>query len=157
MRRRRGGFFERSAVADTDLEGDTLSVEDEMYIKTAGELMETLALYRTFLIPFFVLVILIMAMATFLALRSCRSQIAILSSLGRSKLCNAAVHFCSAVIMQLAGCLLALLALTLTMGLPPFFAGVIFGVFSLCALGGTAAALWSLFHFDTLTMLTKND
>lgn len=43
------GVFERSAVADPDLWGDTLSVEDEMYIKTAGEMMETLNLYHTFL------------------------------------------------------------------------------------------------------------
>lgn len=149
------GFFERSAVADPDFEGDTLSVEDEMYIKTAGELMETLGLYRAFLPPFIILVALIMAMVTFLALRSCRPQIAVLSSLGRPRLLNAAAHFCGAVIVQLAGCLLSLLALTLTLDLPAPLAGVTLGVFGLCALGGTAAGLLFLFRFDTLTLLTK--
>jgi len=151
------GFHERSAVADPGVEGDTLSVEDEMYIKTAGELMESLNLYRTFLLPFFGLVTSIMAMVTFLALRSCRRQIAIASSLGRQKFRNAAAHFCSAVIVQLAGCLLALSALLLTAGLPPWLAGITLGAFSLCALGGTAAALLFLFRFDTLTLLTKDD
>lgn len=151
------GFHERSALANPGMEGDTLSVEDEMYIKTAGELMETLHLYRAFLPPFFGLVTSIMAMVTFLALRSCRRQIAIASSLGRPKFRNAAAHFCGAVIVQLAGCLLALLALFLTVDLPPWLAGITLGAFSLCALGGTAVALLFLFRFDTLTLLTKDD
>lgn len=151
------GFYERSAVADPDLEGDTLSVEDEMYIKTAGEMMETLNLYRAFLLPFFIIVTLIITMVTFLVLRSCRRQIAIAGSLGRPKLRNAAAHFCSTVIVQLAGCLLALLTLAWTAGLPLWLTGITLAAFGLCALGGTAAALLLLFRFDTLTLLTKEE
>lgn len=151
------GFHQYNTLADPGIEGDTLSVEDEMYIKTAGEMMETLGLYRTFLIPFFVLMTLIIAMVTFLTLRSCQSQIAIASSLGRQKFCNAAAYFCSTVIVQLTGCLLALLILTLTLDLLPSLGRITLGVFSLCALGGTAVALLLLFRFDTLTLLTKTD
>lgn len=151
------GFCQRSAVADPGIEGDALSVEDETYIKTSGEMMESLDIYRTFLLPFFGLVMSIMAMVTFLALRSCRRQIAIVSSLGRPKFLSAAAHFFGAVIVQLAGCLLAMLTLTLTLDLPPRLAGITIEAFSLCALGGTAVALLFLFRFDTLTLLTKSD
>lgn len=151
------GFYERSAVADPDLWGDTLSIEDEMYIKIAGEIMEILNLYHAFLSPFFVLVTLIMAMVTFLALRSRRRQIAIASSLGRQKFRNAAAHFCSTVIVQLLGGLLAVSALHWTVNLMPWLAVMTLGAFSLCAAGGTVAALMFLFHFDTLTLLTRND
>ena len=151
------GFYQRSALADPDTIGDTLSIGDEMYIKTSSEMMDSLALFRVFLLPFFGLVTLIMGMVTFLALRSSRRNIAIASSLGRQKILNAAAHFCSTVIVQMVGCLTALLALTLTVGLLPRLAGVTLGAFSLCALGGTAVALLFLFRFDTLTMLTKTD
>lgn len=151
------GFWQRNAVAAPDSVGDTLSIEDEMYIKTGGEMVENLNLYRTFLLPFFGLVTLIVAMVTFLAMRSCRRQIALASSLGRQKLQNAAAHFCSAVIVQLAGCLLALGVLSWAISLLPMLAGITLGAFSLCALSGSALALLFLFRFDTLTMLTKND
>jgi len=151
------GFYERSAVADPGIEGDALSLEDEMYIKTSGELRESLDLYRTFLLPFFGLVTSIMAMVTFLTLRSSRRQIAIASSLGRPKLYNAAAHFFSAMIVQLIGCLLATLTLTLTLDLLPRLAGITVAAFTLCALGGTVLALLLLFRFDTLTLLTKDD
>lgn len=151
----RRGFRERSAVADPGIEGDALSMDDEMYIRTSGELRESLELYLTFLAPFFGLVTSIMGMVTFLALRSCQPQIAITSSLGRPKLLIAAAHFFSSVLLQMTGCLLAMLALSLTLGLLPWQAGITIGAFSLCAAGGTALALWFLFRFDTLTLLTK--
>lgn len=153
----RNGFRERSAVADPGIEGDALSVEDEMYIKTSGELRESLDLFRAFLLPFFGLVTSIMAMVTFLAMRSSRRQIAIASSLGRQKLRNAAAHFCSSVLVQLTGCLLAMLTMSLTLDLLPRQAGVTIAAFSLCAMGGTALALVFLFRFDTLTLLTKEE
>lgn len=153
----RRGFRERSAVADPGIEGDAVSMDDERYIRTSGELRESLELYLTFLAPFFGLVTSIMAMVTFLALRSCRRQIAMTSSLGRPKLQIAAAHFFSSVLVQMAGCLPAMLALSLTLSLPLRLAGIAIGAFSLCAAGGTALALWFLFRFDTLTLLTKEE
>lgn len=153
----RRGFLERSAVADPGIEGDALSMDDEMYIKTSGELRESLELYLTFLAPFFGLVTSVMALVTFLSLRSCRRQIAITSSLGRPKFLNAAAHFCSTMIVQLAGCLPAMLTLSLALDLRPWQAGTAIGAFSLCAAGGTALALWFLFRFDTLALLTKEE
>lgn len=153
----RMGFHERSAVADPGIEGDAVSMDDERYIRTSGELRESLELYLMFLAPFFGLVTSIMAMVTFLSLRSCRRQIAITSSLGRPKFLNAAAHFCSTVLVQFAGCLLAMLILFLALDLPPWQAGLVIGAFSMCAAGGTALALLFLFRFDTLTLLTKEE
>ncbi len=152
----RMGFHERSAVADPGIEWDAVSMDDERYIRTSGELRESLELYLMFLAPFFGLVTSIMAMVTFLSPRSCR-QIAITSSLGRPKFLNAAAHFCSTVLVQFAGCLLAMLILSLALDLPPWQAGLVIGAFSMCAAGGTALALLFLFRFDTLTLLTKEE
>ena len=81
----------------------------------------------------------------------------ITSSLGRPKFLNAAAHFCSTVLVQFTGCLMAMLILSLALDLPPWQAGLVIGAFSMCAAGGTALALLFLFRFDTLTLLTKEE
>lgn len=151
------GFRQSSPMPDRQDLGDALSIDDEMYIKTSCEMVESLELYRFFLLPFFGLMVLTIALVTFLTLRSSRRHIAIASSLGRQKLLNAASPFLGTVIVQAAGCLTALPLLCFTIGLLPGTAGMITGVFMLCAMAGTALALVFLFRFDTLTLLTKTD
>lgn len=155
------GFLQRKPlpeeiVYDRNM-GNVLSMDDEMYIKTSADLIDNLELYNTFMLPFFGLIVLIICLITFLLLRSYRRHIAIASSLGRQKLLNAAVPFFGTVIVQAAGCILALLLLALTDALSPSFAGIILSVYMLCAAGGTTLALGLLFRFDVLTLLTKTD
>lgn len=151
------GFRQRSPLPDRQTLGDTLSMDDEMYIKASADLVENLELYKIFLVPFFGLVVLTVALITFLSLRSCRVNIAIASSLGRQKLLNAAAPFFSTVSVQAIGCVLSLALMSLTVGMVPFLAGMLLGSFMLCAAGGTALALVFLFRFDTLALLTKTD
>lgn len=151
------GFRQTSPLPDRQTLGDALSIDDEMYIKASADLIDNLELYGFFTLPFFGLIILTVALITFLTLRSCRLDIAIASSLGRQKLLNAAAPFFSTVAVQAAGCLLALVIMSLATGLMPSFAGLILGSFMLCAMGGTALALCFLFRFDTLALLTKTD
>lgn len=99
----------------------------------------------------------IIALITFLSLRSYRRDIAIASSLGRPKLLNAAVPFFSTLIVQALGCFLALSVIGLTVGMAPSLAGIIMCTFMLCAAAGTALAILFLFRFDTLALLTKTD
>lgn len=151
------GFRQNSPLPDRQTLGDALSIDDEMYIKASADLMDNLELYKRFTLPFFGIIILTVALITFLTLRSCRLDIAIASSLGRQKLLNAAAPFFSTVTVQAAGCLPALAVMSFAVGLVPSFAGMILGSFMLCAMGGTALALCFLFRFDTLALLTKTD
>lgn len=154
------GLYEMSPLRRKDssrMIGDTLSVDDEMYIKTSSELIENLAIYESFMFPFFGVVVTIIALITFLSLRSYRLDIAIASSLGRQKLLNAAAPFFSTMIVQALGCVPALAVMGLTLGLEPSLAGIIMGSFMLCAAVGTGLALVFLFRFDTLALLTKTD
>lgn len=101
------GIYEMSPIRRRDsslLIGDTLSADDEMYIKNSSELIENLVTYSSFQLPFFGVVVTIIALITFLSLRSYRRDIAIASSLGRQKLLNAAVPFFSTLIVQALGC-----------------------------------------------------
>lgn len=154
------GLYEMSPLRRKDssrMIGDTLSVDDEMYIKTSSELIENLAIYESFMFPFFGVVVTIIALITFLSLRSYRLDIAIASSLGRQKLLNAAAPFFSTMIVQALGCVPALAVMGLTLGLEPSLTGIIMGSFMLCAAVGTGLALVFLFRFDTLALLTKTD
>lgn len=154
------GVYEMSPLRRRDsslMIGDTLFVDDEMYIKNSSELIENLATFHSFQLPFFGVVVTIIALITFLSLRSYRRDIAIASSLGRQKLLNAAAPFFSTLIIQMLGCISALAGIGLTLGLTPPLAGIIMGCFMLCAIGGTVVALLFLFRFDTLSLLTKTD
>lgn len=151
------GFRQQSPLPDKQTIGDTLLIDDEMYIKTSADLVESLELYRTFMLPFFGLIMLTVALISFLTLRSSRRHIAIASSLGRQKLLNAAAPFFGTVAVQALGCAAALPAMCLAAGLLPASAGIVLGAFTLCAMGGTALALVFLFRFDALELLTKVD
>lgn len=155
---REHGFKQRSSLSDSLMDHDnTLSVDDEMYIKTSSGMRENLELYNTFLVPFFGLIILIVALITFLTLRSCRKNIAIASSLGRQKLLNAAVPFIGTLIIQMLGCVLASLVMAFSESFTSAFASMIIVSYMLCAIGGTVLAVTFLFRFDTMTLLTKAD
>lgn len=67
------------------------------------------------------------------------------------------VHFCAALLTQLLGGCLAMAPLVLSMGLSFGESLQILAAYMLCACAGTALALFQLFRFDTLTLLTKND
>lgn len=151
------GFRQVSPLPDRQTLGDALSIDDEMYIKASADLVENLELYQLFMAPFFGLVVLTVALITFLSLRSSRLDIAIASSLGRQKLLNAAAPFFGTVSVQTLGCVLALALMSLTVGMAPPLAGTLLGSFILCSAAGTALALVFLFRFDTLALLTKTD
>ncbi len=151
------GFLEPLDGAGDAFTGGAVSVEDEMFIKTAGELQENLAVYHSFLLPFFAVVIGMITLVTFLILRGSRKEMAIASSLGRPKLLNAASHFFGAVIAEGLGCVLAFPVMRLLIGIPVGASLSIVGMYLLCACVGTALALLALLRFDALALLTKVD
>lgn len=150
-------FMDINPSAEDPNAGDALSVEDELFVKTASRLRQNIALFQSMLVPFFALIIGLVVLTTFLTMRSTRRDMAIARSLGVSKWRCAAPNFISTVLLDMFGCAVILPILSAALHIPALSAYVIFGLFTLCAALGTAAALLCLLRFDTLTLLTQVD
>lgn len=150
-------FMDINPSAEDPNAGDALSVEDELFVKTASRLRQNIALFQSMLVPFFALIIGLVALTTFLTMRSTRRDMAIARSLGVSKWRCAAPNFISTVLLDMLGCAVILPILSAALHIPALSAHAIFGLFTLCAALGTAAALLCLLRFNTLTLLTQVD
>ena len=150
-------FMDINLSAEDPNAGDALSVEDELFVKTASRLRQNIALFQSMLVPFFALIIGLVVLTTFLTMRSTRRDMAIARSLGVSKWRCAAPNFISTVLLDMLGCAVILPILSAALHSPALSAHAIFGLFTLCAALGTAAALLCLLRFDTLTLLTQVD
>lgn len=150
-------FMDINPSAEDPNAGDALSVEDELFVKTASRLRQNIALFQSMLVPFFALIIGLVVLTTFLTMRSTRRDMAIARSLGVSKWRCAAPNFISTVFLDMLGCAVILPILSAALHIPALSAHAIFGLFTLCAALGTAAALLCLLRFDTLTLLTQVD
>lgn len=150
-------FMDINPSAEDPNAGDALSVEDELFVKTASRLRQNIALFQSMLVPFFALIIGLVVLTTFLTMRSTRRDMAIARLLGVSKWRCAAPNFISIVLLDMLGCAVILPILSAALHIPALSAHAIFGLFTLCAALGTAAALLCLLRFDTLTLLTQVD
>ena len=150
-------FMDINPSAEDPNAGDALSVEDELFVKTASRLRQNIALFQSMFVPFFALIIGLVVLTTFLTMRSTRRDMAIARSLGVSKWRCAAPNFISTVLLDMLGCAVILPILSAALHIPALSAHAIFGLFTLCAALGTAAALLCLLRFDTLTLLTQVD
>ena len=150
-------FMDTNLSAEDPNAGDALSVEDELFVKTASRLRQNIALFQSMLVPFFALIIGLVVLTTFLTMRSTRRDMAIARSLGVSKWRCAAPNFISTVLLDMLGYAVILPILSAALHIPALSAHAIFGLFTLCAALGTAAALLCLLRFDTLTLLTQVD
>lgn len=149
--------FKQVNIAETIDGCDAVSMEDELFIKTAEELRENLRTYRSFRLPFFALITAMVMLTVFLVLRGSRRDMAVASSLGEPRLRVSLVHFCAAVLTQVLGGCIAMVPLVYKIGLSLWDSLGILLVYLLCASIGTVLALIQLLRFDTLTLLTKND
>lgn len=136
---------------------DAVSMEDELFIKTAEKLQENVHVYRMFRVPFFGLITLMIMLAVFLVLRRARGEMAIVSSLGEERVRIGLVHFSATMLVQLMGGCLGLLVLAFVLPLSSAGALEILATYLLCAALGTALALIPLFRVDTLTLLTRQE
>lgn len=151
------GFMDPFEDAKDRYNGDAVSVEDELFVKTAIKLRGNIRVFQAFLVPFFLLSVLLSALATFLLLRSGRRDIALARSLGRPKAVSGTVHFLGVLFADFVGCLLAVPVILLTAGLSLAQTAAVAGVFLLCSAAGTALALLLLLRFNALALLTKVD
>ena len=141
-------FMDINPSAEDPNAGDALSVEDELFVKTASRLRQNIALFQSMIVPFFALIIGLVVLTTFLTMRSTRRDMAIARSLGVSKWRCAAPNFISTVLLDMLGCAVILPILSAALHIPALSALVIFGLFTLCAALGTAAALLCLLRFE---------
>ena len=149
--------FRRAAVGGNNYSDNVLLVSDELFIRTARELQKNISTFQSFLIPFFLLVIFLAALSLFLILRSSRRELAVASSLGRSKIKSGMAQFAAVFLVALLGCCLALPIMLLGGGLDLPVSLSVCGLFLLCNAAGTILALTLLLRFDTMELLTKAD
>lgn len=139
------------------MEGQALSVEDKLYLKTSDKLRENISLFKAFLIPFGALVLLMQMFFTYLVLKNARPMLAVANSMGRTKFQCGLTYFVGVLLLDIVGCAIAIPILLLATSLS---AGVIFtvlGIFLLTSVVGTIGALVFLLRFDTLALLTRVD
>ncbi len=154
---REKGFLEPDPGSTAGYFGDVLSVEDQQFVETAEKLQQNLQVFKSFTIPFFLLVVLLTTMTIFLTLRSSEREMAISCSLGSSKMRCFCVCFGSNMLINLIACgaiFPMLLCLTAISMKDIFF---VCALYLICAAIGTAFALLFLLRFDILTQLTKSD
>ncbi len=151
------GFMQPFEDANNLIRGDAIVVDDEMYIKTSQNLERNLETLKSFLMPFCLLIVGLVTMLTFLALRSSRRDMAIASSLGQPKWQTALSNFSSTLLIYLAGCGAIVPATVLLAKMSLYGSFLICCIFMLCASLGVALSLTMLLRFDTLALLTKTD
>ena len=149
--------FHKASNDNRNLTDNVLVVSDELFIRTSRELQKNVSMFQGFLISFFLLVVFLSALSLFLILRGSRRELAVASSLGRSKIKSGMAQFAAVFLISLLGCGLALPIMLLGGGLSVQSSLSVCALFLLCNAVGTILALILLLRFDTMELLTKVD
>ncbi len=150
------GFVEANPLDSYQVEGGALRFDDQLFIETAGQVTLTLSIFRAFLVPVFIVLLLLLGVLAFFLLRGTQRELALEFSVGNGRRRSAAVRITAMLLLHLAGCVLvfpALLAAHLGAGM----ALAVCGLFLVCACGGSAAAMAVLLRVDALSLLTRID
>ncbi len=137
--------------------GKSIWMDDEDFIKTAEKLAGTVRLYKAFMLPFFLVVIMLVTLSILLVLRGARHDMALSLSLGRKRRDIVSVHLMSSLAAQALGCIAALPLALILSGVDALTALLVCGAFILCALLGDIIGLLALLRFDPMELLTKTD
>lgn len=151
------GFMEPVDDAEDLFSGDAVSVEDELFIKTAGQLQQNLSTFQQFFFPFLGLVVGLAALTTFLLLRGARRDIAITISLGKSRLQTGLSYVLTQIITQFTGCVVIFPIMKLVLNLSLTSCLAICGSFLLCSTIGSVFALLLLLRFDVMALLLRTE
>ncbi len=138
------GFRETSAQAATPHTGNALLVQDKVFIETAQKLQNNIDLFTLFRGPFFLLLVGLIVLATFLLCRGRQSELAIERSLGRSRLSSGLGVFLGNILLYLPGLLVAS-----HINVALAFLG--------CAAAGILVSVCLLCRFDPLALLTRTE
>lgn len=151
------GFKNRNAQADFDIYGNAMTLYDESFIKTAEQLNENIYLMQLFAPLVFLVVAFIGFLASYLLMQSRKNEFAIMRSLGTSKWYTFFVILVESIILALFGGLAGAAVGVVVFAVDIISALLIFLVFLLLYMLGTAVALILLNRFSVLEILTKAD
>lgn len=151
------GMEEPVAVSEDYYTGSAAVVEDEIYTKTANKFREILQVYQGFLIPFFLLIAGLSCLVIFLMLRGSRREIAIASSLGKTKVQIHLTYLVEVMLLFVVGCAVALPGILFFSQIGISGAMAAIGIFLCCSGVGAFFALVLLLRFDPMELLTKVD
>lgn len=151
------GLREKNSEAIEEICGDTLILDDTIFIENADRLQTILWILEKFQGPFYLLIGILMITVDFLIMRSRRLEIAIATSLGQKKSTVATQLFLEIGLLTLSGIVLGVMILLLFSQIP---IKVLLRLSLLLILEGSIGAiiaLKALFQFDVMAMLTKID
>lgn len=151
------GLQEKNQEAMEEVHGGTLLLDDTIFIENAEKLQSNLKTLKSFQLPFLLLVGVLIITLTFLIMRSRRLEIAIAASLGQKKSRVALQLFSEMGLLYFCGNTLGTLLLRLTTQIPLKALPGLFLLLFLEGILGSAVALYVLFRFDIMAMLTKAD
>ena len=146
-----------SSRTGISLTGESGLIDDKMFISTAGKLQDSLRIYQQFLIPFFLVLVCLLTLSIFLALKNNQRDMAISISLGRSKLFGFMSIYLAVFLLCLIGSGMAFPIILFLFDLSVIASLITCAVFLLCSIISTALALMVLLRFDALVLLTKID
>ncbi len=149
------GFLEPSPSGYAAYSGDTVVIDDEMFIKTAGRLQQNLSLFQAMLLPFLCLILLLSLLTVFLTLRGSRREMAVSLSLGQPRGAIARKYLFFVLVVALSASVVMFPVICLAAGLSPMAALAVCGLFSVTMLLGGSLALLLLLRFEPLELLTK--
>lgn len=151
------GFLEPDPEGAVTYSGDTVVIDDEMFIKTAGRLRQNLSLFQSMLLPFLCLILLLSLLTVFLTFRGSRREMAVSLSLGQSKGAILGKYLLFVLAVDLIAGIVMFPVICLGAGLSPIAALAVCGIFSAAMLLGGSLALFLLLGFEPMELLTKEE
>lgn len=151
------GFSEAYPQAFASYSGNTLVIDDELFIKAAGRLRQNLTLFQTMLFPFLGLILFLSLLTVFLTLRGSRREMAVSLSLGQPRWAIIRKYLLFVFTVDLIASGLMFPVICLAARLSPAAALGICGLFSAAMLPGGWFALLLLLRFEPIELLTKRD
>lgn len=150
-------FLPVSATAEYSFDGNALTVRDDTFIRSAERTKESVSMLEGFL-PFVFLVVLFAGYLTaYLFTQNRRAEYALMRSVGVGRGKSYAVFFGEYLILSLGGSLAGGLMARVFAAAQMRACGASVGIFLVCYLCGTAAALAVMGRLSVMEVLTRND
>ena len=144
-------------ASDSDFAGNALVVNDETFILSASKIMDNIAMLNGFLPLVLLIIVLIGYITSYLLIQNRRGQYATMRSLGVSSMSCFFVFFLESVLVELGGGVIGILISNLLTETGRQVLIIVFGIFLICFLSGTAVALYQLGKMSVMKALAQKD
>lgn len=148
------GFTEVNREVQEQTKGSSMLIHDRLFIDQANKLQQNLVMFQQFQFPFFILVCLLVALITFLLMRSRRLEIAIASSLGKAKKRITYHLFLELECLNVIGCMLGFILLYMITSLNIVELLGYVSIYLFISSIGILVSLYFLFQFQIMQSLS---